>query len=97
MDTQEFYIVLGGELISLDHVHFRDPSKVHLVGLYTDKEAAIKEWRGHAQQTVDNALMRYFILPVHGELSKFKRGLTARELARKFSEMEPLEPLEIKE
>lgn len=56
------YIVLGGELEDLSGTEFRDPNAVHIIGVF-DYETAQKRWRGAAQQTVDNALMRYFIIP----------------------------------
>lgn len=57
------YIVLGGELESLDGpLAFRDPSTVEFVGAYAGYDEAVSAWRGRAQQTVDNALARYFII-----------------------------------
>jgi hypothetical protein len=63
--TQELHVVLGGELVDLDGTEFRDPSKIHYVGVFPNRPAAVAAWRGNAQQTVDNALMRYFVLPLH--------------------------------
>ena len=57
------HIVLGGELKSLEGpLEFRDPSTVEFVGAYATYDEAVKAWRGKAQQTVDNALARYFII-----------------------------------
>ena len=57
------YIVLGGELKSLEGpLAFRDPSTVEFVGAYAAYDDAVRAWRGRAQQTVDNALARYFII-----------------------------------
>jgi myo-inositol-1(or 4)-monophosphatase len=57
------HIVLGGELKQLDGpLEFRDPSKVEFVGAYPTYDDAVRAWRAKAQQTVDNALARYFII-----------------------------------
>ena len=64
-DRQLLHIVIGGELTSVDSTEFRDLSKVELVGAYPNYAEAYKAWRGKAQATVDNALMRYFIIHAH--------------------------------
>ncbi len=57
------YIVLGGELTELEGpLEFRDPSAVEFVGCYAAYDDAVRAWRARAQQTVDNALARYFII-----------------------------------
>lgn len=62
---QLLHIVIGGELTKLDSVEFKDLSKLDFVGAYPNYAAAYAAWKGKAQQTVDNALMRYFIVHVH--------------------------------
>jgi hypothetical protein len=62
---QLLHLVLGGELVRLDDVEFRDLGKVDLVGVYPNYAEAYKVWRAKAQQTVDNAQMRYFIVHLH--------------------------------
>ena len=57
------YIVLGGELKELEGpLEFRNPSSVEFVGAYAAYDDAVRAWRAKAQQTVDNALARYFII-----------------------------------
>ena len=57
------FIVMGGELKQLDGpLAFRDPSSVEYVGAYATYDEAVKAWRAKAQQTVDNAHARYFII-----------------------------------
>jgi hypothetical protein len=62
---QLLHLVLGGELARLEDVEFKDPSKVDIVGVYPNYAEAYKAWRSKAQQTVDNAQMRYFIVHLH--------------------------------
>jgi hypothetical protein len=62
---QLLHLVLGGELARLEDVEFKDLGKVDIVGVYPNYAEAYKAWRAKAQQTVDNARMRYFIVHLH--------------------------------
>jgi hypothetical protein len=62
---QLLHLVFGGELTSLDRVEFRDLGKLDIVGIYPNYATAYNAWRAKAQQTVDNAHMRYFIVHLH--------------------------------
>ena len=62
---QLLHLVFGGELNSLDSVEFKDLSKVDIVGVFPNYATAYAAWKGQAQKTVDNALMRYFIVHMH--------------------------------
>ena len=50
---------------SRDRVEFRDLGKLDIVGIYPNYASAYAAWKAKAQQTVDNALMRYFIVHLH--------------------------------
>jgi hypothetical protein len=62
---QLLHMVFGGELTSLDSVEFKDLDKLDVVGIYPNYATAYAAWKGRAQRTVDNALMRYFIVHMH--------------------------------
>ena len=62
---QLLHLVFGGELTSLDSVTFDDLSKLDIVGIYPNYATAYQAWKAKAQQTVDNAQMRYFIVHLH--------------------------------
>jgi hypothetical protein len=62
---QLLHLVFGGELSRLDDVEFADLDKLDIVGIYPDYASAYAAWRAKAQQTVDNARMRYFIVHLH--------------------------------
>ena len=62
---QLLHLVIGGELSKLDSTEFKDLDKVELVGVYPNYATAHAAWRAKAQQTVDNAEMRYFIVHLH--------------------------------
>ncbi|MEM9277031.1 MAG: DUF4170 domain-containing protein [Pseudomonadota bacterium] len=62
---QLLHLVFGGELEDLEHCDFRDLDELDIVGIYPNYAEAEKAWRSKAQQTVDNAHMRYFIVHLH--------------------------------
>lgn len=62
---QLLHLVIGGELLDLDHNVFKDLDKVEVVGVFPNYATAYTAWRAKAQQTVDNAQMRYFIVHLH--------------------------------
>lgn len=62
---QLLHLVLGGELTNIDAVEFKDLSRVDMVGVFPNYASAYTAWKAKAQQTVDNAQMRYFIVHLH--------------------------------
>jgi hypothetical protein len=59
------HLVFGGELVRLDSMEFRDLSKLDIVGIFPDYASAHAAWKAKAQQSVDNAHMRYFVVHLH--------------------------------
>ena len=74
MSKQLLHLVIGGELESVESLTFRDLSKVHLAGAYPNYQVAYQAWKSHAQATVDNAHMRYFIIHAHRLLDPHETG-----------------------
>jgi len=64
-EEQLLHFVFGGELQDLEGKNFRDLEKLDMVGIYPNYKAAHSAWKAKAQQTVDNAHMRYFIVHMH--------------------------------
>jgi hypothetical protein len=62
---QLLHLVFGGELSDLNSNEFRDLNKLEIVGIYPNYATAYAAWKAKAQQTVDNAHMRYFIVHMH--------------------------------
>jgi len=62
---QLLHLVFGGELTDLESVEFRDLGTLDIVGIYPNYASAYVAWKAKAQQTVDNAHMRYFIVHLH--------------------------------
>ena len=62
---QLLHLVFGGELTSLDGVEFRDLKDLDIVGIYPNYAEACAAWKGAAQRTVDNAMVRYFVVHMH--------------------------------
>jgi len=64
-NTQLLHLVFGGELTALGSNEFKDLGKVDIVGVFPNYASAYVAWKARAQQTVDNAHMRYFIVHLH--------------------------------
>jgi len=62
---QLLHLVIGGELTDLEHTTFKDLDQVEIVGVYPNYATAHAAWKAKAQQTVDNAHMRYFVVHLH--------------------------------
>jgi hypothetical protein len=62
---QLLHLVIGGELRDIKGIEFKDLDAIDLVGVYPNYKAAYDVWKQKAQQTVDNAEMRYFIVHLH--------------------------------
>lgn len=65
MTKQLLHLVIGGELATLDHPEFVDLNKIDIVGAYPNYRTAYVAWKEKAQKTVDNAMVRYFIVHLH--------------------------------
>jgi hypothetical protein len=79
---QLLHMVLGGELDDVRSIHFRDLSKLDVVGFYPSYAEAHKAWLGKARETIDNAQMRYFIVHLHRLLDP-STGAAKKKPARK--------------
>ena len=75
---QLLHLVFGGELEHLDSTDFKDLDKLEIVGIYPNYAAAHTAWKAKAQQTVDNAHMRYFIVHLHRLLDPEKTDATLK-------------------
>lgn len=64
-NQQLLHLVFGGELEDPAAVTFRDLDALDIVGIYPNYQTAWEAWKSKAQQTVDNAHMRYFIVHMH--------------------------------
>ena len=62
---QLLHLVFGGELMDLEQNTFKDLNQLDIVGLFPNYAAAYAAWKAKAQQTVDNAHMRYFVVHLH--------------------------------
>jgi hypothetical protein len=62
---QLLHLVFGGELKNLGGTEFKNLDKLDIVGIYPNYATAYAAWKAKAQQTVDNAHMRYFIVHMH--------------------------------
>ncbi len=68
------HLVFGGELSSSTRPSSRTCRKLDIVGIYPNYATAYAAWKAKAQQTVDNAQMRYFIVHLHRLLDPDSTG-----------------------
>ena len=62
---QLLHLVFGGELVTPQDMTFRNLDELDIVGIFPDYASAVAAWKSKAQQTVDNAHMRYFVVHLH--------------------------------
>ncbi|MEM1053532.1 MAG: DUF4170 domain-containing protein [Pseudomonadota bacterium] len=62
---QRLHLVMGGRVIDPRGHEFVDPESVHVVGVFSSYDAAVDAWRAQAQRTVDDAEMKYVVVPIH--------------------------------
>lgn len=60
----ELHLVIGGPLAG-SGISALGPDNTEVVGLFSDYSKAVDAWRGAAQRTIDDAEMRFVILPLH--------------------------------
>ncbi|MFZ2158759.1 DUF4170 domain-containing protein [Bradyrhizobium sediminis] len=75
---QLLHLVIGGELTDLEHTTFKDLNQVEIVGVFPNYATAYAAWKAKAQQTVDNAHMRYFVVHLHRLLDPGQDAKPAR-------------------
>ena len=76
--NQLLHLVFGGELTELGGSEFKDLDKIDIVGMFPNYASAYVAWKAKAQQTVDNAHMRYFIVHLHRLLDPEATGRPVR-------------------
>ena len=65
MAKQLLHLVFGGELKEPHGREFVDTAKLDIVGIYPNYKTAYDAWKAKAQQTVDDAHTRYFVVHLH--------------------------------
>ncbi|MBL0848593.1 MAG: DUF4170 domain-containing protein [Candidatus Liberibacter ctenarytainae] len=61
---QVLYLVFGGELEDVTKRTIHNPDEIDVVGIFSHYSSAYDAWKKKSQQTVDNALMRYFVIDI---------------------------------
>lgn len=74
MSKQLLHLVFGGRLASPKGMEFSDLGKLDVVGIYPNYAEAYRSWRAKAQETVDDAHTRYFIVHMHRLLDPDEHG-----------------------
>jgi hypothetical protein len=61
----KLHLVFGGRVADPQALDFIEPDKLDVVGIYPDFATAEAAWRARAQQTVDDATMKYVVVHLH--------------------------------
>lgn len=61
---KDLHLVFGGRVRDPRGLDFVDLPSLHLVGLFQDYTSALDAWRANAQRTVDDAEMKYVVVPL---------------------------------
>ena len=61
-EDQPLFLVMGGEVTDPMGARFAEPGRIDLRGVFASYDEAFAAWRGAAQETVDNALVKYVIV-----------------------------------
>lgn len=62
---QLLHLVMGGRVKDPRTMEFKDPESIHVVGIFSNYDAADEAWRANAQRTVDDAEMKYVVVHIH--------------------------------
>ncbi|MFQ5784301.1 MAG: DUF4170 domain-containing protein [Alphaproteobacteria bacterium] len=63
-ECQQLYLVYGGELVDPAGNAYAEPARLDVRGIFDSYEVAYEEWKAASFQAVDNALVRYRIVPL---------------------------------
>ena len=63
--SQKLHLVMGGRVKDPRSFEFQDPESLHVVGIFSNYDAAVDAWRAQAQRTVDDAEMKYVVVHIH--------------------------------
>ncbi len=72
----KLHLVMGGRVSDPRGRDFIELGKMDLVGIYPSYEEAEDAWRTKAQQTVDDAEMKYVIVHLHKLMEPELDGIT---------------------
>ena len=64
-ERSKMHLVMGGRVSDPRGLDFANLDQMDLVGVYGNFEDAEDAWRGKAQQTVDDAEMKYVVVHLH--------------------------------
>ena len=73
----KMHLVFGGRVTDPQTLDFADLSKIDVVGIFPDYASAEKAWRAAAQKTVDDAEMKFVVVPLQRMLEPTLPGQAA--------------------
>ncbi|KQN15400.1 conserved hypothetical protein [Sphingomonas aurantiaca] len=73
----KLHLVFGGRVSDPRTLDFNDLNRIEFVGVFPDYATAEKAWRAAAQRTVDDAEMKFVVVPLQRMLEPTLPGQTA--------------------
>jgi hypothetical protein len=73
----KLHLVFGGRVSDPRTLDFNDLNRIEFVGVFPDYATAEKAWRAAAQRTVDDAEMKFVVVPLQRMLEPTLPGHTA--------------------
>lgn len=61
-EDQPLFLVMGGEVTDPTGSRFAEPGRLDVRGVFGSYDEAFAAWRGAAQETVDNAFVKFVIV-----------------------------------
>ncbi len=77
MNKPLLHLVFGGEVKDPQGTDFVDVTKLDVVGIFPNYQAALSAWRGASQAHVDEANTKYVIVHLHRLLDPDVTGANA--------------------
>ena len=73
----KLHLDFGGRVSDPRTLDFNDLNRIEFVGVFPDYATAEKAWRAAAQRTVDDAEMKFVVVPLQRMLEPTLPGQTA--------------------
>jgi hypothetical protein len=73
----KLHLVFGGRVSDPRTLDFNDLNRIEFVGVFPDYATAEKAWRAAAQRTVDDAEMKFVVVPLQRMLEPTLPGQAA--------------------
>ena len=68
MKKQSLFLLFGGKLKNVSSDQFKEVKNIDIIGIYDNLVDASKNWKSISIKNIDNALLRYKVVPLNNIL-----------------------------